>query len=77
MKRESGSESSGPVSGRVAELYRQYWHELCAWLYAQFGAGPPEPEDVAQQTFVKFADLQGKCQIENPKALVLIAVAPG
>jgi RNA polymerase sigma factor (sigma-70 family) len=52
------------------DLYRRYWQELCHYLKSRYGDGPPEPEDVAQATFAKFASLQQPTDIENPRAFL-------
>ena len=36
-------------------LYRRYWTDLCGWLRRRYGAGPPDPEDVAAEAFAKLA----------------------
>jgi RNA polymerase sigma factor (sigma-70 family) len=33
---------------QLSDLYRVHWQGLCGYVRAQFGPGPPEPEDVAQ-----------------------------
>lgn len=52
------------------QLYQHYWPELCARLRSRFGAGPPDPEDIAQQAFVKYSELSDSHRIENPKAFI-------
>lgn len=54
------------------ELYRSYWKDLCWQLRRAFGAGPPEPEDVAQAAFARFAELGDPERIRNPRALLLV-----
>ena len=49
-------------------LYRRYWGELCQYLRAKYGDGPPEPEDIAQAAFAKFAELDNVGSIRNPRA---------
>jgi RNA polymerase sigma factor (sigma-70 family) len=49
-------------------LYARYWTELCQYIRRRFGVGPPDPEDVAQETFIKFASLQNRHSIDNPRA---------
>lgn len=51
-------------------LYHQYWAELCNTLKKHFGAGPPEPEDVAQAAFTKYASLKDPSAIKHPKAFL-------
>src|SRR5689334_18562274 len=49
-------------------LYTEHWAELCAYLKRTFGAGPPDPEDIAQAAFVRFARIEHQEKIENPGA---------
>lgn len=57
--------------GRTLEaLYRQYWAELCKYLNRTFGPGPPDPEDVAQAAFAKYASLDDRSRIQNPRAFL-------
>ena len=51
-------------------LYREHWRELCRYLTATFGPGPPEPEDVAQLAFARVAAHRHFDAIENPKAFL-------
>jgi RNA polymerase sigma-70 factor (ECF subfamily) len=55
--------------GAVERAYRQYWPELCAYVRKTFGAGPPEPEEVAQGAFAKFAALDA-AEVANPRAFL-------
>jgi RNA polymerase sigma factor (sigma-70 family) len=65
-------DSSVPIakSAPLSELYGRYREELIAFVRAKFGAGPPEPEDVAQQAFANFAALEFSDRIENPRAFL-------
>lgn len=56
----------------IEELYRTYWKDLCQQLRRAFGSGPPEPEDVAQAAFTRFAELGDTVQVRNPRALLLV-----
>ncbi len=57
-----------PNTGRdvVERAYRQYWTDLCQYVRRNFGVGPPEPEDIAQETFARFAALENVQTIDNP-----------
>jgi len=61
------SEDEGAVS--LSALYGAYRKELIAFVRQRFGAGPPEPEDVAQQAFVNFAVFTPR-QVVNPRAFL-------
>lgn len=52
---------------KIQPIYKAYWSDLCGFIQSRFGT-PPEPEDVAQATFLKFADLDDPDAIESPKA---------
>jgi len=49
-------------------LYARHWGELCHYIRKQFGTGPPDPEDVAQEAFMKFAAVDDRDAIDNPRA---------
>lgn len=49
-------------------LYRLHWAELRNYVRKMFGPGPPDPEDVAQQTFVMFAASPEREFIDNVRA---------
>tara|TARA_Y100000780_G_scaffold177509_1_gene162744 strand:- start:270 stop:959 length:690 start_codon:yes stop_codon:yes gene_type:complete len=53
-----------------ASFYREQWRGLCAFLRKTYGAGPPEPEDVAQDAFFQLANMKCREHIENPKAFL-------
>jgi RNA polymerase sigma factor (sigma-70 family) len=66
----SSAASSIEEDRRLADLYRQYWGELYAYLKHTFGAGPPEPEDVAQSAFAQFAARRNWHELEHPRAFL-------
>lgn len=49
-------------------LYARHWGELCLYIKKHFGPGPPDPEDVAQDAFMKFAAIDDRDSIDNPRA---------
>jgi RNA polymerase sigma factor (sigma-70 family) len=53
---------------RMDVLYARHWGELCHYIKKHFGSGPPDPEDVAQEAFMKFAAIQDRGTIDNPRA---------
>ncbi|MGE5501060.1 MAG: RNA polymerase sigma factor [Ignavibacteriales bacterium] len=53
----------------VERAYRQYWSELCAYVRKTFGAGPPEPEEVAQGAFARFAAVEPG-EVDHPRAFL-------
>ena len=54
----------------LEELYKQYWRTLCRYLGATFGPGPPEPEDVAQLAFARFAAHEDQAKVKDPKSFL-------
>ncbi len=59
----------------VDRLYRNYASALVAWLRRRYGEGPPEPEDVAQAAFVRFAGLDSVDHIEDERAFLFTIAA--
>lgn len=51
-------------------LYHRYWVELRVYVERTFGLGPPEPDDVAQTAFIKFAAYSKDIAVENPRAFL-------
>ncbi|UAL12669.1 RNA polymerase sigma factor [Caulobacter segnis] len=51
-------------------VYAKEWRDLCAFLRARFGPGPPDCEDVAQQAFFKLGEQTANRQLESPRAFV-------
>ncbi|HEY7886602.1 MAG TPA: sigma-70 family RNA polymerase sigma factor [Steroidobacteraceae bacterium] len=49
-------------------LYARHWGELCHYIKKHFGQGPPDPEDVAQDAFMRFAAIENREAIDNPRA---------
>jgi RNA polymerase sigma factor (sigma-70 family) len=52
----------------LTQLYKAHWKELCRYVFSAFGAGPPDPQDIAQAAFAKFAALEHPEEIQNPRA---------
>ena len=49
-------------------MYKRYWSEICIYIRKRFGSGPPEPEDVAQTVFTRYAAIDNPFTIDNPRA---------
>lgn len=58
------------LSDPVERAYRQHWADLCRYVRRKFGPGPPEPEEVVQTAFARFAALDNPCVIDNPLAFL-------
>lgn len=52
-------------------LYREYRSSLCAYIRRKFGAGPPDPEEIAQEAFIRLARKEGET-VPNPKAFLML-----
>jgi RNA polymerase sigma factor (sigma-70 family) len=66
----SESRAHGRLDARVQELYQRHWNELCRYVNATFGVGPPDPEDVAQTAFTRFMALDDPHVVANPRAFL-------
>ena len=51
-------------------LFRNHYGELVGRLRKLYGAGPPEPEDVAQAAFSRLAELEDLHRIRSPRAFL-------
>ncbi|MEM6817730.1 MAG: sigma-70 family RNA polymerase sigma factor [Pseudomonadota bacterium] len=55
LKRDSAAHKPSIVSddqkARVSAVYEEYFDELVTGIRARFGEGPPDPTDVAQESF--------------------------
>ncbi|MDO6507712.1 sigma-70 family RNA polymerase sigma factor [Colwellia sp. 4_MG-2023] len=55
----------------IDTLFRDHWLDVCRLLHKCYGSGPPEPEDVAQEAFSRFAQMNNPQQIHDPKAYII------
>lgn len=58
-------------SQSIDTLFRDHWLDVCRLLHKNYGSGPPEPEDVAQEAFSQFAQMKNVTEIQNPKAYII------
>lgn len=61
---------TGSAAEFFGEIYRLVWPELCRYVMARYGGGPPEAEEVAQTAFAKFVALEKPQHVENPRAFL-------
>lgn len=55
---------------RLRLLYQRHWPELCRYIRATFGSGPPDPQDVAQSAFARYMALDDHDIVDNPRAFL-------
>lgn len=66
----SGHRTADP---RLDRLYREYFDDLVRVVRRAFGPGPPEPEDVVQVAFLRFATHKNAGAIRDPRSFLFIA----
>ncbi|MEM1132117.1 MAG: sigma-70 family RNA polymerase sigma factor [Pseudomonadota bacterium] len=60
--------STSGYASRLKRLYDRYYDSLVTHLRSKYGAGPPDPDDVAQQTFEKLYERGLVKDIDNLEA---------
>ena len=63
--------SDGVDNAGLETLYRSYHEAVRRYVARTFGPGPPDPEDVVQIVFEKFAVVEDRGGIDNPKAFLI------
>jgi len=58
----------------LKSLYRRHWKELNRYVAHTFGSGPPEPEDVVQIAFTRYAALENPERVQNARAFLFTMV---
>lgn len=66
-------EAAAAVNGPLEKLYTRYFSRLVEGLRARYGAGPPEPEEVAQQAFARLSARETLDDIDDLEGFVWIA----
>lgn len=66
------SRENQPGRNQLDALYRQHFDELCLSIRQSFGSGPPDPEDVVQSAFAKFASIKNKDKIRDARSFLFI-----
>ena len=57
--------------GEIDTLYRRHRDTIVGYIQRNFGSGPPDPADVAQAAFEKYLAIDGRENIENPRAFLI------
>lgn len=65
---DKGAPTLGGRDAGMDVLYARHWGELCHYIKKHFGPGPPDPEDVAQDAFMRFVAIEDRQAIDNPRA---------
>jgi len=65
---DKGTPTLGRRDAGMDVLYARHWGELCHYIKKHFGPGPPDPEDVAQDAFMRFVAIEDRQAIDNPRA---------
>ena len=73
-KRQKTREANSS-STTLATLFDRYRSELVAFARTKVGDGPPDPEDLAQQAFARFAALKEPQRVSNERAFLYRTVA--
>src|SRR5262245_47845841 len=73
MPHRVGNIAQPVVDAGLDALYRECFGGLVARIRSTFGSGPPEPEDVVQSAFVKFAALENRSGVADPRAFLYVA----
>lgn len=53
-------------------LFRDHFTDLCKSINRIFGPGPPDPEDLVQDAFERYARLEDRSSIRNPRSFLFI-----
>lgn len=64
------ADAAAPPVLDLQALFAEHQNEICAYLRAKFGDGPPEPDEIAQAAFLKLSGLPKDQVIENPRAFL-------
>lgn len=62
--------AQGQGAAIVERAYRDHWAAVCRYVRKTFGAGPPEPEELAQAAFARLAGVADPSAIANAKAFL-------
>ena len=71
-RQKNAERATGGGSVLIEDLYRDHFKDLCKNIHKSFGGGPPEPEEVVQAAFAKFAGLDNPERIAEPRSFLFI-----
>jgi len=52
------------------EVYSKHWQELRNFILNRFGSGPPDPEDIAQATLLKYSEMNDQEKVSNTRSFL-------
>jgi len=67
-KKGPGSATGAPQSlpQSLGDVFNSHYDEILNYVRGKVGAGPPDPDDITQQTFANFAAHGDRASIRNP-----------
>jgi len=66
-------EPAGDRRGTVDSVeiaYRRYSAEICKFLRSEYGDGPPQPQDVVHEAFMRLAAYEKSCSVRHARAFL-------
>jgi RNA polymerase sigma-70 factor (ECF subfamily) len=70
LERSAVSAKAITAGDELGFLYRRYREEILRFLRRTFGSGPPDPEDVVQIVFEKYAATAHDAPVHNTRAFL-------
>lgn len=64
---------AGDQDDGLDRLYRDYRQNLLSYVRDKFGAGPPDPEEVVHEAFIRLARQRETGMVEDPRGYLKVA----
>ncbi|WP_158085585.1 RNA polymerase sigma factor [Henriciella aquimarina] len=72
QKNSVGHAGDAPTNPHSLQgVFEESYREIFAFVRGKVGAGPPDPDDIVQQAFAKYAALADRSAIGNPTAFLI------
>lgn len=55
----------------LGDVFKNNYAEVLRFVRSRVGAGPPDPDDIVQQAFAKFASHTSRDRVRNPTAFLI------
>ena len=68
--RKADKEAQAAPGMSLAQLYARHAPALLGIIKSKVGAGPPDPDDIAQQAFANYAALPDPASVRNPASFL-------